>query len=159
MNEPIEKGPAPEIPLRARPRPVTRLNRRTLVIVASLLALVILIAALWAFTPHPVEHDKDAQSASPPPVPKAEGLSKLPKDYTAWQVPGTHAPELGPSTGELGRPVLRAEEEHGIARELDFKPDPDEDHVRVTRLREQEEAESAFKAKIFFPLNRETRGR
>jgi type IV secretion system protein TrbI len=157
MSDPIQKDPAPEIPLRARPRPVTRLNRRTLVIGASLAALVVLIAVLWAFTPHPAEHAKDAESASPPPVPKAEGLSKLPKDYTAWQVPGTHAPELGPSTGELGRPVLRAEEENGIPRELDFKPDPDEDHARVTRLREQEEAESAVKAKIFFPLNREAR--
>ena len=117
MSDPIQKDPAPEIPLRARPRPVTRLNRRTLVIGASLAALVVLIATLWAFTPHPVEHAKDADSAAPPPVPKAEGLSKLPKDYTAWTVPGTHAPELGPSTGELGRPVLRAEEENGIPRE------------------------------------------
>jgi type IV secretory pathway VirB10-like protein len=157
VSDPVQKDLPPEIPLRARPRAVTRLNRRTLVIGASLGALVVLIATLWAFTPHPVERDKDAQSAAPPPVPKAEGLSKLPKDYTAWQVPGTHAPELGPSTGELGRPVLRAEEQSGIPRELDFKPDPDEDHARVTRLREQEEAESAAKAKIFFPLNRETR--
>jgi type IV secretory pathway VirB10-like protein len=157
VSDPTQKDPVPEIPLRARPRPVTRLNRRTLVIGASLAALVVLIATLWAFTPHPVEHAKDADSAALPPVPKAEGLSKLPKDYTAWQVPGTHAPELGPSTGELGRPVLRAEAENGIPRELDFKPDPDEDHARVTRLREQEEAESAAKAKIFFPLNREAR--
>jgi type IV secretion system protein VirB10 len=133
------------------------LNRRTLVILASLAALVILIAVLWAFTPHPSERPEEPSAATPPPVPKAEGLAKLPKDYTAWQPPGTHAPELGPATGELGRPVLRAEEESGIARELDFKPDADEDHARVLRLRDQEEAESAAKAKIFFPLTRETR--
>jgi type IV secretion system protein TrbI len=157
MNDPTQKDLAPEIPLRARPRPVTRLNRRTLVIIASLAALVILIAALWAFTPHPVDKSLEQSAASPPPVPKAEGLSQLPKDYTAWQPPGTHAPELGPATGELGRPVLRAEEESGIPRELDFKPNPDEDHARVMRLREQEEAESAIKAKVFFPLNREAR--
>ena len=90
-------------------------------------------------------------------MPKAEGLAKLPKDYTAWQPPGTHAPELGPATGELGRPVLRAEQESGIPRDLDFKPNADEDHARVLRLREQEEAEAALKAKIFFQLNRERR--
>jgi type IV secretory pathway VirB10-like protein len=153
VNEPTQKGPAAEIPLRARPRPVTRLNHRTLIIVASLVALVVLIAMLWAFTPHPVEHGQDEAAASPPPVPKAEGLSRLPKDYTAWQVPGTHVPELGPATGELGRPVLRAEEENGIPRDWTFRPDADEDHARVLRLREQEEAESAVKAKIFFQLN------
>ena len=60
MSDPIQKDPAPEIPLRARPRPVTRLNRRTLVIGASLAALVVLIATLWVFTPHPVERTKDA---------------------------------------------------------------------------------------------------
>jgi type IV secretory pathway VirB10-like protein len=158
VSDPIQKDPAPEIPLRARPRPVTRLNRRTLVIVASLVSIVIVIATFWALTPHPVNHTKDTESASPPPVPKAEGFSRLPKDYTAWQVPGTHPPALGPATGELGRPVLRAEEENGIARDFDFKPNPDEDHARVLRLREQEEAESAVKAKIFFPLNREARG-
>ena len=157
MTEPTEKRPAPEIPLRAQPRAVTRLNRRTLVIVASLAALVVLIATLWAFTPHPGGHGQEDSAASPPPVSKAEGLAKLPKDYTAWQPPGTHAPELGPATGELGRPVLRAEQESGIPRDLDFKPDADEDHARVLRLREQEEAEAAVKAKIFFPLNRETR--
>jgi type IV secretion system protein VirB10 len=133
------------------------LNRRTLVIAASLAALVILIATLWAFTPHLSDKGHEGSAATPPPVPKAEGLSKLPKDYTAWTPPGTHAPELGPATGELGRPVLRAEEESGIPRELDFKPNPDEDHARVMRLRDQEDAESAVKGKVFFPLNRETR--
>ena len=156
MSEPSEKGPAPEIPLRARPRPVTRLNRRRLVIVASLAAIVMVIATFWALTPHAVNQAKDTESASLPPVPKAEGLSKLPKDYAAWLPPGTHAPELGPAAGELGRPVLRAEEESGISRELDFKPNADEDHARVLRLREQEEAEAAVKAKIFFQLTRET---
>jgi type IV secretory pathway VirB10-like protein len=157
VNDPTQKDPAPEIPLRARPRPVTRLNRRTLVILASLAALVVLIATLWVFTPHPAERSVDADSASPPPVPKAEGLSKLPKDYTAWQVPGARMPELGPAAGELGRPVLRAEEDSGISRELTFRPDADEDHARVMRLRSQEEAESATKAKIFFQLNRQAR--
>jgi type IV secretion system protein VirB10 len=136
---------------------VTRLNRRTLVILASLTCLVVLIATLWAFTPHPVEHGEAPESASPPTVAKAEGLSRLPKDYTAWQPPVTHVPELGPATGELGRPVLRAEEQSGIAREFDFKPDADEDHARVKRLRDQEEAESATKAKIFFPLSHQAK--
>jgi len=157
VSDPNQKSPAPEIPLRARPRPVTRLNRRTLVILASLAAIVLSIAVFWALTPHPIEHAQDTESASPPPVPKADGLSRLPKDYTAWQVPGTRPPELGPATGELGRPVLRAEEESGISREFNFKPDAQEDHARVLRLREQEEAESAVKAKIFFPLSRSSK--
>ncbi len=157
MTQPAEKTAAPEMPLRARPRPVTRLNRRSLVILAVLTCLIFLVAVLWAFSPEKHEHTAEEAAVTPPPVPKAEGLSNLPKDYTAWQPPGTQPPRLGPAAGELGRPVLRAEEESGIAPELTFKPDAQEDHVRVLKLREQEEAESAAKAKIFFPLTREAR--
>jgi len=149
VKDPTQKEPAPELPLRAAPRPVTRLNRRTLIVFASVAALVVLIATLWAFTPHPREKSAlESDLAAPPTVAKAEGLAELPKDYSAWAVP-----KLGPPAGELGRPVLREEENAGVARELSFRPDAQEDHVRVLQLREQEEAESATKAKIFFQLN------
>ena len=70
-------------------------------------------------------------------------------------MPGTHPPELGPATGELGRTGRSGQRENlGLPRDApSFRPDPDEDHARVLRLREQEEAESAVNAKIFFQLN------
>jgi type IV secretion system protein VirB10 len=148
VKDPTHKEPAPDLPLRAAPRPVTRLNRRTLIVFAGVTALLVLIATLWAFTPHAPEHGSETEAASPAPVPKAEGLAQLPKDYSAWAVP-----KLGPAGGELGRPVLREEENAGVARELNFRPDAQEDHERVMQLREQEEAESATKAKIFFQIS------
>jgi type IV secretion system protein TrbI len=44
---------APEaVALRAQPRPVTRLNRRSLAILAGVLAVAVLGALMWSLQPH-----------------------------------------------------------------------------------------------------------
>lgn len=79
--------------LRASPRPVTRLNRRTLALLAGLLASGLLGATLWSL---------QAQRKPAPPGPElritdqvahADNLDKIPRDYT--EVPQLGAPLPG----------------------------------------------------------------
>ena len=135
--------------LRAKPRPVTRLNRRTLVLIASVLCAATLGATIWGLrggsvtrTGAPEElHDMGR-------VPEAEGLATLPKDYA----------KLGPPLGELGRPVLRAEHLGALPtmpEKATFESDPEENEARAERLRLKQEADQAGKARVFFELSQQ----
>jgi type IV secretion system protein VirB10 len=139
--------------LRAPPQPVVRLNRRNLALLAGVVGLVVLFSTLWALQPK-----KPAKAQSPPEaqrvdrVNKAEGLNTLPRDYGSV----ARVPALGPPIGELGRPVVRAEQDAGLeplSTSEVFRPDPREDAVRSARLRHEDEAEAAAKAQVFFQLS------
>jgi type IV secretory pathway VirB10-like protein len=135
--------------LRAKPRPVARINRRTFAVLIAVSGVVVLLATWWGLRPQgPRPPDATASSQAPQAVTRAEGLSNLPSDYDSWRP----IPKLGPPTGELGRPVLRAEHEAGIDSygANGFRPSPDVDAQRVARLRLQDEAEAAAKAQVFF---------
>jgi type IV secretion system protein VirB10 len=94
---------APEgVALRASPRPVTRLNRRTLAVSATVLAVAIAGASMWALS------SKGRHGAADPTnlvnvdrVAKADDLDQLPTDYAKWPVkptpvPAARVPQLGP---------------------------------------------------------------
>jgi type IV secretion system protein TrbI len=137
--------------LRAKPKPVTRLNRRSLLILVGGAGVVALGACLWAFRARdPAVPAANNDLRSTRSVTRAEGLEKLPHDYDGWRA----IPKLGPSTGELGRPVLQEERNAGLDPygSSSFKPNPEEDAERVARLRLQDEAEAAAKAKVFFQI-------
>ncbi|MEJ2626217.1 MAG: TrbI/VirB10 family protein [Pseudolabrys sp.] len=98
-----EKEIAASLRLRADPPRVMRLSRRTLTMLGAVGGLAlggILIVAL-----------QDRKSADGPPelysterIQEAEGLSRLPTDYSS-------VPRLGPPLpGELGRPILSAQQ-------------------------------------------------
>ncbi|HYM33744.1 MAG TPA: hypothetical protein VET48_00040, partial [Steroidobacteraceae bacterium] len=149
--------------LRAAPKPVTRLNRRTLVIAGAVTAAGILGVALWSLQPKP---PKKAEAAGPElhqaqKVSRAEGVDALPHDYGSLPKsitkPPAQIPQLGAPMGELGRPILHAEQAAGIeplASRNSFQPDPREDAVRVDRLRRVQEDDAAAKAQVFFQLSR-----
>jgi type IV secretion system protein TrbI len=104
--------------LRAPPRAVMRLNRRTLILAATGLTVVVAISAMWALQP---KHGRRGP-ANPSElynvdrVAKADDLDRLPEDYSKLpprSAPATEPtpapPELGPPLpGELGGAVLRA---------------------------------------------------
>jgi type IV secretory pathway VirB10-like protein len=104
--------------LRAPPRAVMRLNRRTLILAATGLAVVVAISAMWALQPQHGRHG----SANPSElynvdrVAKADNLDRLPEDYSKLPPrsapaaePTLSPPKLGPPLpGELGGAVLRA---------------------------------------------------
>jgi type IV secretory pathway VirB10-like protein len=95
----------PDLRLRGdRPR-VTRLSRKVLIGMASVVALAIAGALGYALQPR--DRSGAAQELyNTQNRPAADGLASLPKDYTGMPRP---APPLGPPLpGDLGRPILNA---------------------------------------------------
>lgn len=102
MSVPPKEDPA-KLELRARPAPVTRLNRRTLVVLVGGLALCVLLVTLWAFrTPKdrdsPVQDTHNVERVTP-----AEGLQALPSDYRQVPVPVATEKQTDDSTKEIDR--------------------------------------------------------
>jgi len=126
-----EKEIAASLRLRADPPRVMRLSRRTLTVLCAAGGLglgAILIVAL-----------QDRKLADGPPelysterIQAAEGLSRLPTDYT-------RIPQLGPPLpGELGRPILSAQQRSQPVPAVITAPAVDPDEQR--RLQELEAA-------------------
>jgi len=142
--------------LRAAPTPVRRLNRRALVIAAGVLGGGVLGITLWSLQPERTSLEDEVPTpptAQVERVSRAEGLESLPRDYGST----SSVPRLGPPLGELGRPVLRAEQAAGIdsfSTGDGFVPDAVEDAERAARLRDAQEDTAAAKAQVFFQLTR-----
>lgn len=153
------KEDASRLELRARPRPVTRLNRKALIVLVGALAAIILLATLWAMRkPATRDTDRSEELHNVERVTKAEGLSALPQDYASLP----KAPQLGPPGGEFGRPMVRAEREAGLEElpeRSGFQRNPEEDALRAQRLKEQSEAQETAKAQVFFQLKDRGGGR
>ncbi len=153
MSAPAKEDPG-RLELRAKPKPVTRLNRTTLAVLVGVLGVLVLFSTLWGLrTPSAQKVEETPAPKNVERVARPEGLSALPKDYAS--IP---PPRLGPPAGELGRPLVRAEREAGIElpERSGFHPDPEEDALRAARLREQKEAEDAQQAQVLYPLKRST---
>jgi type IV secretory pathway VirB10-like protein len=148
MTIPAKEDPA-HLTLRSRPSRVTRLNRRTLAVVAAVGTLVIAVAVMWAFRgPATSRSSSNREVATADHVTRAEGLGRLPKDYGS-------IPKLGPPLGELGRAQLSAEQSAGIPmlpEQANFRPNAEEEALRAERLRLQSEDREALKAQVFYQL-------
>ncbi len=147
--------------LRAPPRPVTRLNRRSLVVVVAVLAAGVLGATLWSLRSQRGVRDTPVELHNVDRVARADGLDQLPPDYSKLPAALTSpalppgVPVLGhPLPGDLGGPMLRAERE--IREPLSSGPgaplrvDPGEDAARAERINRQREVEDAAKSALFF---------
>ncbi|NYF32520.1 TrbI/VirB10 family protein [Sphingopyxis sp. JAI108] len=153
LPEPVEASLAKSDPFRLRGEPpsVMRLSRKTLAIAGALAGTAIGGALLWALQP--------ADKKAPENLYVAEGTNKpdtvtgAPADYGA-------IPKLGPPLpGDLGRPILSAQQEGqlppvppppGQAR----APDPALD----ARDRAREERESANASRLFLAGGAASRG-
>ncbi|MEW9570283.1 TrbI/VirB10 family protein [Rhodanobacter sp. Si-c] len=92
---------APEgVALRAAPRPVTRLNRRTLAVSATVLAAAIAGASMWALQSKGRRGSEDQTNlVNVDRVARADDLDQLPADYSklpAKPAPAASVPQLGP---------------------------------------------------------------
>ena len=98
---------APEaVALRAQPRPVTRLNRRTLTILTGGLSVAVLGATIWSLQPHRRGANDQTELYNVDRVSKSEGLDGLPSDYS--KLP--KVPELGPPLpGDLGPAIVASQ--------------------------------------------------
>ncbi|MGY2488419.1 TrbI/VirB10 family protein [Cupriavidus sp. CP313] len=105
---------APEsVALRAPPRPVTRLNRRTLAILAGGLAVAVMAATMWSLQPKQRRSNSEpAELYNTDRVSRSDGLEQLPADYSKLRpaLP-PHVPELGPPLpGDLGPAIVKSQQ-------------------------------------------------
>lgn len=146
------KESASALELRARPRPITRLNRKTLAIVLAAFAIATLLAAMVGLRrPRPRSAVEQPEVSGTQRIAHAEGLDTMPRSYS-----GVHAvPQLGAPTGEFGAPLVKEERAAGIPELPErptFVPNPEEDAIRAERLNDQRAAQEAAKAQLFVHL-------
>ncbi len=100
---------APEaVALRAQPRPVTRLNRRTLAMLTGGLSVAVLGATIWSLQPQRRSANEQTELYNVDRVSKSEGLDGLPSDYS--KLP-PKVPELGPPLpGDLGPAIVKSQQ-------------------------------------------------
>ncbi|MFT3719288.1 TrbI/VirB10 family protein [Pseudorhodoferax sp.] len=138
---------APEaVALRAQPRPVTRLNRRTLAVLVGGLSVAVLGATIWSLQPHRRGPGDLTELYNVDRVSKSEGLDGLPSDYS--KLP--KVPELGPPLpGDLG-PAIVASQQPVTPTYAPPGHDP-EDALR-------KEAEAAAASAVFFRSGQQGKG-
>ncbi|MGH7120896.1 MAG: TrbI/VirB10 family protein [Acetobacteraceae bacterium] len=149
---PASKVPPESLALRAPQRPVMRLNRRTLIVSASALALGVAVASMWALQSKTHRGSGHSEPYNVDHVAKAEDLERLPANYAELPQPPASAPAstsappvLGPPLpGELGGPVLQAS--RGMASSGGGSPSAE-------ALDRQRDAEQAARSSVFFQIS------
>src|SRR5262249_7554542 len=109
VTDETDKEPPERLELRARPRPIRRLNRRALMMTSAVAALFIAGATIIALNPpHMLKSGERTELYNTDRKQTAEGLFKLPKSYD--DLP----PKLGPpSPGDVGRAFVESEKKLG----------------------------------------------
>ncbi|MHA6912843.1 TrbI/VirB10 family protein [Ralstonia pseudosolanacearum] len=138
---------APEtVALRAQPRPVTRLNRRTLIVLAGGLSVVVLGALMWSLQPQRRSTNQPAELYNVDRVSRSEGLNQLPADYSKLPPALTRVPELGPPLpGDLGPAIVRSQQPEVAT----YSP-PGHDPAAAAQDARRKEAETAAGSSVFF---------
>lgn len=135
------------VALRAQPRPVTRLNRRTLAILAGGLSVAVLGALMWSLQPQRRAANEQTELYNVDRVSRSEGLDQLPADYS--KLPPSlppDVPELGPPLpGDLGPAILNSQQPAVAAYAT-----PGHDPAEAERLVRLKEAEEAAASSVFF---------
>lgn len=143
-----DKVPPEEVALRAQPRPVKRLSRRTLAALAGGLAVAVLGATIWSLKPpQPRGGNGPAELYNVDRISRSEGLDRLPADYSQLP-PATlpQPPELGPPLpGDLGPAIVRSQRPAGPAYTA-----PPHDAAEAERLARLKEAQEAAASSVFF---------
>ncbi len=149
-----------ELALRAKPKPVSRINRNTLYLLTGTGLLLIFGATIFALDP-PNLLDRDDTGRELYQIrnnPKADGLDHLPRRYSDIQKPKI---ELGPPlAGDIGPAVVQKERELGIQPETDlpFRPSPTDDAERAERIRQARLAQQARESNVFFQVAKRSAG-
>ena len=129
--------------LRAPPRPVTRLNRRMLAVLAGALGIGILGATLWSLQPHQRERNPATELYNVDRVSRADNLDQLPTDYSKVPVAAKLAvPALGePLPGDLGPAIVHAQRNANTGTGAYSNP---------TQMAGVRDAEEAARSGVFF---------
>ena len=163
MSEPIPFDEhAERLKIRSSPKPVTRINRKVLV-VGGALGVIGLFAAMSVALqpPRAVDPGQQRELYNTSNTRTPEGLSALPASYGDLN-PAPTVPLGPPLAGDLGATMLQTEREFGIEPDYvrdfqdDFRPNPVDEAERARRLREAALADEAARAPVFFQLQSET---
>ena len=138
-----DKADPDTLALRASPRPVTRLNRRMLAVLAGTLGVIILGATLWSLQPRQRERNAATELYNVDRVSRAESLDQLPKDYSKVPVAAKPVPVLGePLPGDLGPAIVHAQRNAGAGTH----PPP----AQTGRIAQPSDAGEAARSAVFF---------
>ncbi len=145
-QRPAPKADPAAFALRARPRAVTRLSRRALIVAAVGVAVCIVGAVWWAFALHSFRITTGKELYNTDVRPSAEAIGGLPHTYASLTkpkpAPPPAVPQLGPPLpGDLGRPMLAQ------ARPAPFAAPPNAEDQAAARLHAQ-----AADAGVFFTV-------
>src|SRR4051794_2859176 len=144
-----DKEPPERHELRARPRPIRRLNRRMLMLGCAVGDLIVAGAALIALAPpRAFKPGERSELYNTERKQTADGLSKLPKSYD--QLP----PQLGPpSPGDIGRAFAENEKKLKQPADVSFRADPEEDAERAERVRQARITQQAKESGLLVRLS------
>lgn len=148
IPDPAPKVAPENVTLRAQPSPVTRLNRRTLALMAGGLGAAVLGATMWSLQPkHPRGTSDSTELYNVDRVSKSERLDRLPTDYSKLPPPlPANVPELGPPLpGDLGPAIVRSQQ----PAVTNYTP-PGQDAAAAERDAMRKEAEAAAGSSVFF---------
>ncbi|GJL90516.1 TrbI/VirB10 family protein [Hyphococcus sp.] len=167
MAEPIPfEEQAEALKLRAKPKPVTEINRKVVIAGAGVGAVLLFLAASVALDPPKVSgEDEPRELYNTRNKPKADALSTLPTSYDQMPAPKP-AIELGPPIpGDLGGAMLAAERDLGIEPDVyetayeDFRPDPLSEAERAERIRQAKLAQESLASPVFFKVSGKAPGK
>ena len=145
-SAPGTSAQAEPLALRAKPRPVTRFNRRVLIGLAAFVCVIVFAATMIALQPLKLREGQGEELINTERKAKAEGLDALPRSYGDIK-----PPELGPPLpGDLGPPVVSLEKELGVDESA--SPAGESDIERAERLRLAQQAQKAREAAVFFQI-------
>jgi type IV secretory pathway VirB10-like protein len=151
VSDEADKESPEKLELRARPRPIRRLNKRALMAASAVAALFVAGATIVALNPpHILKSGERTELYNTDRKQTAEGLSKLPKSYD--DLP----PKLGPpSPGDVGRAFAESEKKVGTPAlsGTPFQASPEEDAERAERIRQARVAQQAKESGLFFRLS------
>ena len=139
---------SPEVvALRAQPRPVTRLNRRMLAVLAGGAAAAVLGAMMWTLQPRQRHAGEKTELFNVDRIARTEGLNQLPADYSKLPpaLPAS-VPELGPPLpGDLGPAIMKSQQPAVASYSA-----PGHDPAAAERDALQKETEAAAASSVFF---------
>jgi type IV secretion system protein VirB10 len=148
------KVDAEALALRAKPRPVTRINRRVLILLSGTGLLLIFGATIFALDPPRLfdRNETGRELIRTDNTPTPEGLEVLPRNYGDLPRPVQLGPPL---PGDLGGAILDKERELGVgpSPDLPFRPNPEDDAARAERIRQARLASQGRESGVFFQLS------
>jgi type IV secretion system protein TrbI len=151
MTNASNPDPPEPLELRARPKPIRRLNKRLLMIGCAVAVLLIAGATILALrAPQAFKQGQHSELYNTERKQTADGLDKLPKTYADL----AGIPRLGPpSPGDIGRAFVETEKKSKVSTAADFAASPEEDAERAERVRQMRIDQQAKESGLFVRLS------